>query len=229
MVTFPPLHHPNSPGLAERPPPPPPIPGPGQARGAGVAATASTRFLSAGAGGPGREVKIGSGARASPGAEARQRGRRQGRQNRRPSERGRQESQLRAALRVSKAGDAASPAADEDKAPDPRPLRPQPRVPLRSVTRTARAGSGFHWWPGLPRLRPPPAAAPPLSARATAVREPPAGAGAVRGELGSGRLWSRRRQLALHCCPGDPERRRYGTQTTSCESQEAPRPGALIL
>lgn len=83
--------------------------------------------------------------------------------------------------------------------------------------------------PAAPRLRPPPAAAPPLSARATAVREPPAGAGAVRGELGSGRLWSRRRQLALHCCPGDPERRRYGTQTTSCESQEAPRPGALIL
>lgn len=102
----------------------PPIPGPGPARGAGVAAAASIPFLSAGVGGPGRVVRIGSGARALPGAGARQRGPRQRRQNRGPSERGRQEGQLRAALRVSKAGNAASPAADEDKAPDSQPPPP---------------------------------------------------------------------------------------------------------
>lgn len=122
-------------------------------------------------GGPGRVVRIGSGARALPGAGARQRGPRQGRQNRGPSERGRQEGQLRAALRVSKAGNAASPAADEDKAPDSQPLRPQPRGPLRSVTRTVRAGSGFHWWPGS-RQAPPtaPGSPAPFRARVSGAR-----------------------------------------------------------
>lgn len=118
-------------------------------------------------------MRIGSGARALPGAGARQRGPRQGRQNRGPSERGRQEGQLRAALRVSKAGNAASPAADEDKAPDSRPLRPQPRGPLRSVTRTVRAGSGFHWWPGSHQAPPTAPGSPaPFRARVSGARAP---------------------------------------------------------
>lgn len=46
------------------------------------------------------------------------------------------------------------------KLPTRRPLRPQPSGPLRSVTRTARAGSGAHWRHGQPsgsshRPRPP--------------------------------------------------------------------------
>lgn len=139
----------------------------------------------------------------------------------RPSQRGWQEGRLRAALRVSKAGNAASPRAAEDKASDSQPLRPRPRGPLRSVTRTTRAGSGFHWW-----ARRPPGSAHrhggPAPPRARGY-EPPAGPEAVRGKLGSCGSRHPRRLLAFHPCPSDPKCGRQGTETTSCESETAPR------
>lgn len=152
-----PLHPPNSPALAEPPlpgsgpPPAPPSPGRGQAQRAGAAAATSTRFLSGGGGRTrtGSARGIGStgitwggspaagtsAGRAQPGSRHSEAGRRVGSGER---------------STFPKADDAASPAAHEDKALDSGPLRPRPRDPLRSVTRAARAGSGFHWWPWRP-------------------------------------------------------------------------------
>lgn len=108
----------------------------------------------AAAGGPRREVRRGSGAWVLPGARARQRGPRQG-------------GHSRAGVAVRPAGGSAPEGSagaqgrqTQIKRRAPGPLRPQPQGPLRSVTRTARARSGFHWWPRRPpgsahRPRPP--------------------------------------------------------------------------
>ena len=117
-----------------------------------------------------------SGERALPGAGARQPGPLQGGQSR---EAGAAQSAGRSAPGNSPGAPArntASPAADADKAPYSLPLRPQPRGPLRSVTRTARARSGFHWWarqrPAPPTARGSPA---PSLEQGCCVGEPPAG------------------------------------------------------
>lgn len=154
MVTFPPSPSPKLPGTRRAPsspgsgpPPPSPSPGQGQTHQAGVATATSLPSSPAEAGGPRREVRRGSGAWVLPGARAQQRGPRQGTSARHS----REGVAVRPAGRSAPEG---SPSAQgwqtKIKRWTPGPLRPRPRDPLRSVTRTARAGSGFHWWPWRP-------------------------------------------------------------------------------
>lgn len=131
-VTFPPSPSPQLPGTrgaaaSSSSSGPHPGAGPGP-RGRGCSRRLQTPSpRPAGVGGPGREVRIGSGAKAfitwgrSPAAGDLGREGSPGRS----SERGRQEGWQEGRLRVSEAGDAASPAADGEKAPGP-PAPPPP-------------------------------------------------------------------------------------------------------
>lgn len=226
-VTFPRSPSPQLPRAA--PPPPPPSAGPGRARGAGSAAAASDPS-SRGRGGraqTGSEEGIrGAGVTWGPSPPG-DLGEEDG--ARRPSQRGCGNvgsGQFPSCLRPATG---AARTADEDKAPDSRPLRPQPRGPLRSVTRTARADSGFHWWASRPRLRPPPTAAPLLSpsprARGSGARAPGRPRGGA-GPLGSRRSGLRLRRLAFRFSPSDATCGRCGAGTTPCENGKAPRGAA---
>lgn len=156
MVTFPPSPSPpNSLGLAE-----PPLP---RLRAASSAPPAQDKARPSGpewpppppspsspaeAGGPRREAGRGSGAHASPGAAARRREPPQGGHSR-EAVAGDAGGAVGAGRLSRSPRPATQPAPPQTKIrrPAPGPLRPQPLSPLRSVTRTARAGSGFHWWP----------------------------------------------------------------------------------
>lgn len=151
-----------------------------QARRAGVAAATSSPTSPAEAGRPRRESRKEWGARALPGAE-RRRGKEgrsweavTGRRAKRPVRDRDTDGSPGAQGRVR-----SQPRANEHKAPGshpsaPPPLRPQPRRPLRRVTRTAHAGSGYHWCRTAPCPAPDPGRPAPFRAAEHSAGEPPA-------------------------------------------------------
>lgn len=165
MVTFPPSPSPKLLRTRRAPPPPAPgrllrtrSPGQGQALRARVAAATSIP-VSSGCGGwtqTGSEEGTGSpgitwaaarasAGRAQPGSRRRDAGRAVG---------------AGWLPRCPRPATQPAPPPPQIKRPTPGPRRPRPPSPLRSVTRAALAGSGFHWWPRRPpgsarRPRPP--------------------------------------------------------------------------
>lgn len=107
------------------------------------------------AGGPRREVRSGSGSMSitwgqSPTAETSSRMAKSGS----PHGAAGRKVGVRELSRCPKPAAQPAPPRAKIKRPTPWPLRPQPRSPLRSVTRTASAGSGFHWLPRRPQAPP---------------------------------------------------------------------------
>lgn len=186
-------------------------------------------------GGPGREARIQSGARALPGGRSPAAGTAAARRAEpagRPRAARRKVSSAQLRGRPRPATPRARPQT-EIKRRAAGPSAPGLPAPLRSVTRTVRAGSGFHWWPGSHQAPPTARGSPaPFRARVCRARAPPRRPPLLARERCAG-SWApaggdagRRGQLAFHFCPSDPLRGRYGTETTSRESEEAPRPGA---